>query len=353
MPKRLKSQQFPPPPNKGGLASLGIENTIATLDENGKYALLEFDDKTIAGVSTLQSGWPANPISTVCSGVETNYIWGIRNRGFYGINPQTLKTSHIISSYDPNGMIRNAFPMGYEKQYFVLEVAGPYPSPSYAILCDLNTDSILSESREYYGYILPFEKDQFLLCEFTDKKKLKWQHLDNTFNKIKSNKLINKMNALQINVWPSARAYHLEKRRIFGVSSLLGKLVYYSIHWDDQMEEIKVEPLVLQLPKKANLSDRFIFSPCGQWLKTTISWQNSLLDFPELVIYKVNDIFPQGLSPPIYCGYTKKMSSGAFMQHDSWGPCYVEQDFDNKKLFVYKLNEGMQILASEAAGRLS
>ena len=57
---------------------------------------------------------------------------------------------------------------------------------------------------------------------------------------------------------------------------------------------------------------------------------------------------------PIMCGFTTDGNPGAFMQHEEWGPCYVEQDseYDNK-LFVYKLNEGLKILAEQALNKVT
>jgi len=59
----------------------------------------------------------------------------------------------------------------------------------------------------------------------------------------------------------------------------------------------------------------------------------------------VGSQYPQGLSLPLRSGYTKADNPGAFMDHEDWGPCYVELDYSVPgKLFVYKLNKGMDIL---------
>ena len=43
------------------------------------------------------------------------------------------------------------------------------------------------------------------------------------------------------------------------------------------------------------------------------------------------------------------VTTGAFMQHTEWGPCYVGQDSDfPDKLFIWELNKGLKILAEEA-----
>ena len=79
-----------------------------------------------------------------------------------------------------------------------------------------------------------------------------------------------------------------------------------------------------------------------------------LLDVPRLIIYHVNDKYPQGLSLPVMCGFSSEGSPGAFMQHEEWGPCYVEQDMEyDDKLFVYKLNEGLELLARQAVNKVT
>ena len=46
-------------------------------------------------------------------------------------------------------------------------------------------------------------------------------------------------------------------------------------------------------------------------------------------------------------------SPGAFMQHQEWGACYVEQDMDyDAKLVVYKLDEGLELLAKQTLNKV-
>jgi hypothetical protein len=74
-----------------------------------------------------------------------------------------------------------------------------------------------------------------------------------------------------------------------------------------------------------------------------------MYDVPEILVYQLSDIYPQGVSMPIYCGLTKDGTDGAFFNHKKLGPCFVELDIDNpKKLFVYVLNDGLKILAKQA-----
>jgi hypothetical protein len=116
------------------------------------------------------------------------------------------------------------------------------------------------------------------------------------------------------------------------------------------MEDITIEPILLQMPKEVYMSSLFEFSPDGNWVKTLIEGKNDVLEMNELMFYNVNSNYPQHLSMPILCGYTKDLNPGAFMNHSEWGPCYVELDVDYPdKLFVFKLNDGLKLLAGEAA----
>ena len=106
--------------------------------------------------------------------------------------------------------------------------------------------------------------------------------------------------------------------------------------------------------KPIHLDTDFFFSMDGSWGKTHWIDPPGPLEVPRLIIYHVGDIYPQGLSMPIICGYSGDESPGAFMRHEEWGPCYVEQE--NKypdKLCVYVLNDGLEILARQGVSKIS
>ena len=137
---------------------------------------------------------------------------------------------------------------------------------------------------------------------------------------------------------------------MFGTSRPMGKLTFFTVVWDEELEDVKIEPIILQKPKNTKLHERVEFSSDGSWMKTVARTdKGQFLNPPELVIYHVGDMYPQHLSMPILCGYAKEGNDGAFMNHSEWGPCYVELDFEFKnKLFIYKLNNGLKLLAEQA-----
>ena len=48
---------------------------------------------------------------------------------------------------------------------------------------------------------------------------------------------------------------------------------------------------------------------------------------------------------PLQCGKSSSSTPGAFVDHETWGPLYIEQDMSNAdKLLVFKLNDGLKIL---------
>ena len=119
-------------------------------------------------------------------------------------------------------------------------------------------------------------------------------------------------------------------------------------------ENIKIEPIILQRPKNKLLDDAYVFSQTGEWVKTLAFKEGDDEIPPDLLIYHTGDMYPQGLSLPILCGYTKENGFGGFMDHETWGPCYVELDSDfPDKLFVYKLNDGLKMLAEQALGNVT
>ena len=195
----------------------------------------------------------------------------------------------------------------------------------------------------------------FLTREYTDKegKLKKWFLCDLHLENRVENKLTKELTKFQIKQWPYSRTVHTGKRMLLGTSEPLGVLTYFTARWDETYEEVKVEPIILQRYTDLLINDDFQFSADGDWVKSLLTEKNSVLGLPRLIIYHAKNIYPQGLSMPILCGYSSDNNPGAFMQHEEWGPCYVEQDPNYPdKLFVYKLNDGLKLLAEQAKNAL-
>jgi hypothetical protein len=68
----------------------------------------------------------------------------------------------------------------------------------------------------------------------------------------------------------------------------------------------------------------------------------------ERFVYHVGEHYPLGLSPPIRLGLTGSYTPGAFMMHDTLGPCYLLTDEEDSRLvLVFKLHDGLPIIARQ------
>jgi hypothetical protein len=91
----------------------------------------------------------------------------------------------------------------------------------------------------------------------------------------------------------------------------------------------------------------------GNWLKglRKTLLMNSWMK--ERVVFHLQDYYPQGISTAVSLGYTNR-DPGAFMNHPRLGPCYVEQNTNREGiLFIFKLNDAVEILKRKALGAVS
>lgn len=173
-----------------------------------------------------------------------------------------------------------------------------------------------------------------------------WQVTDLFLKNSETNDLVKKLNKLQIDVWDRSKTYHLGKRMMLGANEINDKLTYFSISWEEDVNEHAVEPLTFQIPENTIVDSGFMFSSDGNWVATTGQKRTGMYKIPELFLYSADKKFPQRLSPPIRCGYTKDSNPGTFIDHEKFGPLFIEQDSDYpKKLFIYKLTGGLKLLS--------
>jgi len=162
------------------------------------------------------------------------------------------------------------------------------------------------------------------------------------------NKLTKEMKKFSIDPWPQTKTLSCKSRIMISSISLNNETVYFTVRWDEKFEDIKIEPVIFQRPFGNFLDEAFDFSQDGKWVKTLRIPFSEGKDMPwELIIYHVSDIYPQGLSMPVFCGYSMESTPGAFMDHEEWGMCYV-QLIGTNTLYVYKLNEGLKLTAENA-----
>jgi hypothetical protein len=306
----------------------------------------------VTDIEVIVPGFPGIFGNTCYSDSEHNVVWMKNGRGLYGLDVETKEHAHSVITNDYTVEIRPDFLADAEENIIFIDIVPPWPEFNHFVLYNINKNEIIFKSEEYGGQFFPFKnKTMFFSRNITinEKDGYEWQIVDFSFKKVEENTLTKNLSKFAIDAWPHSKTIHVAKRILFGNSEATGKLVYFTARWDEEFEDVKVEPLLLQHPRETYLDDRGVFSSTGNWLKSQIERKKSFPDLPELVFFHVDNAYPQGLSMPIYCGYTSKYAPGAFMEHTEWGPCYVEVDLDHPdKLFVFKLNDGLQILADQA-----
>jgi hypothetical protein len=198
----------------------------------------------------------------------------------------------------------------------------------------------------------PYYDNKLLIVYTNDDKTRKWfscGYFAKGQGDLTYDNLTRKLTSTQMNAWFKSETIHLKKRMLICSILINDRVSYFTVRWDEEQKDINVEPLIFQRSKNKYLDDAFVFSQKGDWIKTlALPMGNSDLP-PELLIFHTGDIYPQGLSLPILCGYTTINGYGAFMEHETWGPCYIEWDSDYPKiLFIYHLNKGLEMLAEQA-----
>ncbi len=372
------------------LQALSKKNCLATLDRNGRFAYLVIDENGTAAIKTIGKGFPEKGGMVFHSDDEHNVLWMIQGGRVSFLDLTTKKTGQCIpnanAGLDSIGVVFLADP---EKKIFLIEVQGFFCLTDienrkqkdflHYVLYDLNQDKIVFTSPKYSAFIYPFINNTILFQgdKYNDKlnsSKRDWQLKDLFGNPLKSNNLIEGLNKHQVSHSHHSKEFHLGKRMALGHnwgprdSSGNRELMYWSVRWDEKLEDVDIAPLYTQMPDKdyiLNIGD-CTFSWDGSWVKSEGHRKNLpfICDMRcELVFYHVDSKYPQGLSLPLYCGFTRCDGIGAFLNHDTWGPCYVEVQSDfsdlqgtyddfSKVLFVYKLNEGLEILERQTTDML-
>jgi len=355
MIKRLKPIKITSLSNIYDITGIGLKNNLAGINGSGKFIVLKISKNEIITVKNAAGVFPPVPGNDVNSDNEYNFVWNTRGRGFYAADIDTKLKGHCVASTNADDKIVNSILIDSEKKIFIIEISRLGPGLSgiagfFYVLYDLKTNNIIYESKVENTIHFRFNNDSLLTCKIYGENNEfgKWYLTDINGKNMTENKLTKKLTDLNF--------FSASKSKVFSTKSntLLTKLVvnketvYYTVRWDEKFEDIKIEPVIFQRPFGNFLDEAFEFSQDGKWVKTLRIPFSEGKDMPwELIIYHVSDIYPQGLSMPIFCGYSMESTPGAFMDHEEWGMCYV-QLIGTNILYVYKLNEGLKLMAENA-----
>jgi hypothetical protein len=288
---------------------------------------------------------------------EHNVVWAKLGRQFSALNLDTRKYGRFLISHNGADAMLTTSLLDAEKMIFSVDLIkyglGVRNSPVIYYLFDMLNDTIIYKSQRYYGDFFPYDKDKVVWSESIRDTHDVYRgsalyFADYRLNKLQGNALFKELADLKIEISGHLkRPYHFGNRRMIGYRAMPGleSDIFFSIRWDEGFTDYKIEPFTIQKPEGYAVNEYFKFSGDGKWVKTTVSPDTNLHE-EELAFLQVNDDYPQGLSFPLF-GEKKTdfRTPGAFVNHSTWGPLYVELDYDHEKaLLVYKLNDGLNYL---------
>ena len=341
------------------------KNCFGTMTSNREFAIGTIGKNGSVSVEPIVKGFPPNDsFGRFSTDPFGSMMWVVDGREIVVIDADTKKTGKALTSPDGDDMLSSIYIVDRNKKLLyveTIELRGKNPNDMYYQIYDLNENRIVYKSSMLKGLPYPFSPGKLLFCKEVEfKKKGEYVYkssysITDLFEKeTVQNALTKKMTKVGIDLDLFNNPIRTEAGKLIGSIEFTDKddltfFVDQLVTWKENYEDVKINPIIAQKPKNGRLSHSFVLSGDGKWAVTRFKYDASIIDVPELIIYHLSDIYPQGISMPIYCGYSKKGTKGAFVDHEVWGPCYIELNnkFPNK-LFVFKLYDGLKVMAENA-----
>jgi hypothetical protein len=338
------------------ILEVNIPNSLVLVDMGSTCKIIQIsDDYELKIVETLPGPFGEEHQSDP----SDNVLWAKNGRQFSAYDIVSKKTGTFVASHDGDEAILAMTLVEPIKKIFAVEVIHyafkVAQSPVYYVLFDLLNDTIIYKSPLFDGSLAPFKNDTMLFIEaILDSNKnfigQKWQKTDLHLSKYSDNELITQLNKnkIQISLEHSNRI-SLSKQIMIAqkryITNSLYPFIECSIRWKPDFTDIKIEPLTIQIPAGYYLSEYMKFSGSGDWLKTTVEKKGDMNHVEMITFLQTNNAYPQGLSFPIIGGVTGTHTPGAFVNHTTLGPLYIEKDEKHPTvLLIYKLNDGLEYL---------
>ncbi len=339
-----------------GVWEVNRRNCLAALNEDGDFALLTIDKKGRVRFKPAQWGFPRAPRRNISACPNSTFIWGVMNpRSFYIADLETrlcreggagTLASHIryVTLVDPGKKLFMIISCDSTINDYYRIRTNRKPDLFYQIY-DFINDELGERSDFFDGDIYPLGNGRFLSELWNQtQKKYEWFISNYDFSNRETNELTQKLNSMKITLARGRNLLNPVRRQLIGVSSINVPKGYYSVQWNEDFSEVSVKPL--QLGNKENKSRSFFISRDGNWIKSVTYGGVPPHGLNRLMLYHSSRAYPQGVSPPITCGFSSDDISGAFFEHSEWGTCYVEPDKNTyDKLFVYRGTDALKWLA--------
>lgn len=321
------------------------EFAIATLMRNGDLK-----------VHTILDNYPnrdleGSELEGLYTDDEGKFYWSIAIRGIFGVNFETKKTFDPLFAFNGNTSLLKTKMIDIKNEIILGEVIDYQLHTVTLVKYDCKNDLLGKPSKAFEGAYYFFRENQLLWCETLESvHKVKWHLCDFDFENLQYNKLTDELTKKQIMAFEYGNPISVRNRIILGSIEIKAQETYYSIRWNREMTEVKIEPLVLQIPPNGWFESLWFFSDDGLWLAATFT--NAQSQERRIVFFSVNDSYPQGLSAPIFGEGTLYEKDGAFVNHSELGPLYLDRSpkFENA-LLVYKLNDALKILREKEGGK--
>lgn len=137
------------------------------------------------------------------------------------------------------------------------------------LLYDISNQKIINDITVGSGRIYPYYDNKILTCFYGKKgeqKKYNWKfygYYAKGPDDLYTDKLLEKMTKIKMHSWQKSKTIHLEKQMMLCYTLLNYDLTYFFVRWDKEREDIKIEPIILQIPKNKILEADFVFSQDG------------------------------------------------------------------------------------------
>jgi hypothetical protein len=343
------------------LAESGFDNKLLTLNAKNEFCYIDFTNPKSPRMEIITPGFPG-VVGQLGSDAENRVAWVVRGRGVYMIDLDTKKTGHMIAGN--SGRVTQVVMTNKENLLFSVITFSGEANLLYAYELGNGTDHG-EIGALVIAYYYALGQGRLLIDESNAKtQKYKgWYITDSFFTKEKANPgkvypgtepLTEVLMKKQVKgvVFENIKHLHQGKRLLYSYSYSIKDAPPQPVlvRWDEAMEEVQVNLLTFQQMRTETVtySGPYHISGDGNWMKATRKQWSLDPPMEELVVYHLQDHYPQGMSMPISLGFTNK-DPGAFLDHTTLGPLYVEKSSARPGVwFLFKLNDGLQILREEA-----
>jgi hypothetical protein len=348
-----------------GLAETGIDNKLLTLNKRGEFSYLNLEIPDQPVLEVISPGFPGAG-GELGSDSENRVGWVIRGRGVYFIDLDTKKTGHMVAGN--YGRVTQVLLTDKERLLFAVVTFSGEASILYAYELPTNTEQEVAVSDVATYNALG---NNIVFSELSSNKEMPqyngWYLTDTFLTNIKAGqgsivagsdpitKALTDNHVHAIN--ESDKLLHQEKRLLIAWSYIgrRSNVQTVLVRWSEDMQDFDIQRAVLQMQdtEKQIYDGPDGISADGNWLKGIRRTSLMGSQMMERVVFHLQDYYPQGISMPVSLGYTNQ-DPGAFMNHTRLGPCYVEQNTNRDGiLFIFKLNEAVEILKRQALGAAS